>query len=193
MAVTLPSHLFRSFRTMGLQQRDETTPVEHRITRPQMDLHPIFLRPNFAPTTHTVVIHHSYSLRARLRSCGRASAASLRLHNAPLFSATPFTKPSGGSHLISEAPTRVTLRACQALSRVRLALARLQWSASATTILTADRAIALVADSVSFAQRQEPAPCLVGGRRLGACPSGRRYRGAVPCAHGWSKRRTAAG
>ena len=62
MAVTLPSHLFRSFRTMGLQQRDETTPVEHRVTGPQMDLHPIFLRPNFAPTTHTVVLHRSYSL-----------------------------------------------------------------------------------------------------------------------------------
>ncbi len=109
------------------------------------------------------------------------------------FSVRPPSQNHQGVAPNFRAPTRVTLRACQALSRVRLALARLQWSASATTILTADRAIALVADSVSFAQRQEPAPCLVGGRRLGACPSGRRYRGAVPCAHGWSKRRTAAG
>src|SRR5229473_4551750 len=106
MAITVPSHLFRCFRTVRLQQRDETTPVEHRVTGPQMDLHPIFLRPNFAPTTHTVVIHRSYSLRARLRSCGRASAASLRLHNAPLFSATPFTKPSGVAPNFRDADTR---------------------------------------------------------------------------------------
>src|SRR6266849_7901778 len=81
MAVTLPSHLFRSFRTMGLQQRDETTPVEHRITRPQMDFHPIFLRPNFAPTTHTVVIHRCYSLLP----ASALAAGHLRFRWAPLL------------------------------------------------------------------------------------------------------------
>ena len=168
------------------QPQSKTALLAHRWTLPQFSSVRT-LRPQ---RTQLLFIAATPSCPPPLWRQGICDRAGLPLRTISGAAPSPNHK---GPHLISEAPTRVTLRACQALSRVRFAMARLQWSASATVILSAGRAIALAPESVSVAQRQGPAPCLACERRLGACTAGRRYRCATPSARGWSKRRTAAG
>ena len=87
-----PMVLLRSFGTIRPQQGEKACPIKYRVACRQMQLEPIVIATNLAPTTRTVIIHRgcSFAPRPLLRQ-GIDHFPALPLRT--IFGGGPFTQP----------------------------------------------------------------------------------------------------